>query len=59
MLRQVKPNGEYVELEDNIAYFEMARIAMITIPDTIVEKMDLSDDEFDRLRQQLLKDMEM
>jgi len=59
MLRQVKPNGEYKELEDNIAYFEMARIAMTTIPVTIAEKMDLSDDEFVRLRQQLQKDMEM
>tara|TARA_B100002019_G_scaffold266250_1_gene256363 strand:- start:7284 stop:7463 length:180 start_codon:yes stop_codon:yes gene_type:complete len=59
MLRQVKPNGQYKELEDNIAYFEMARIAMSTIPVTIAEKMDLSDDEFVRLRQQLQKDMEM
>ena len=59
MLRQVKPNGEYKELEDNIAYFEMARIAMTTIPVTIAEKMDLSDDEFVRLRQQLQKDVEM
>tara|TARA_A100001391_G_scaffold191263_2_gene164490 strand:- start:1002 stop:1181 length:180 start_codon:yes stop_codon:yes gene_type:complete len=59
MLRQVKPNGEYKELDDNIAYFEMARIAMTTIPVTIAEKMDLSDDEFVRLRQQLQKDMEM
>ena len=58
MLRQVKPNGEYKELEPNIAYLEMARIAMVTIPDTIVEKMDMSDDEFVRLRDQLQQYMD-
>tara|TARA_B100001939_G_C16742332_1_gene530311 strand:+ start:561 stop:740 length:180 start_codon:yes stop_codon:yes gene_type:complete len=59
MLRQVKPNGQYKEIEDNIAYLEMARLAMAAIPDTIVEEMDMSDDEFVRLRQQLQKYMEM
>ncbi len=37
----------------------MARLAMAAIPDTIVEEMDMSDDEFVRLRQQLQKYMEM
>ena len=58
MLRQVKPNGEYKELEPNIAYLEMARIAMATIPDTLVEKMDMSDGEFVRLRDQLQQYMD-
>ena len=44
--------------EDNITYLEMARIAMATVPDTIVEKMDMSDDEFVRLRDQLQQQME-
>ena len=44
--------------EDNITYLEMARIAMATIPDTIVEEMDMSDDEFVRLRDQLQQHME-
>ena len=58
MLRQVKPNGEYKEIEDNITYLEMARIAMATVPDTIAEQMDMSDDEFVRLRDQLQQHME-
>lgn len=44
--------------EDKITYFEMARIAMATVPDTIVEEMDMSDDEFVRLRDQLQQHME-
>ena len=39
--------------EDNITYLEMARLAMATVPDTIVEEMDMSDDELIRLREQL------
>ena len=39
--------------EDNITYLEMARMAMATVPDTIVEEMDMSDDELIRLREQL------
>ena len=31
---------------------------MATVPDTIVEEMDMSDDEFIRLREQLEKHME-
>ena len=31
--------------EDAITYLEMARIAMATVPDTIVEEMGMSDDE--------------
>ncbi len=53
MLRQVKPNGEYKEIEDNITYLEMARIAMATIPEDLAEEMDISDDELIRLRDQL------
>ena len=52
MLRQVKPNGEY-KTPDAVTYLEMARIAMATVPDTIVEEMDMSDDELIRLREQL------
>ena len=44
--------------EDNITYLEMARIAMATVPDTIVEEMDMSDDEFVRLRDQLQQHMD-
>ena len=44
--------------EDSITYLEMARIAMATVPDTIVEEMDMSDDEFVRLRDQLQEHME-
>ena len=57
MLRQVKPNGEY-KTPDAVTYLEMARIAMATVPDTIVEEMDMSDDEFVRLRDQLEEHME-
>jgi len=58
MLRQVKPDGEYKEIKDNITYLEMARIAMTTIPHTIADQMDMSDDEFVRLRDQLQEHME-
>ena len=44
--------------EDAITYLEMARIAMATVPDTIVEEMDMSDDEFVRLRDQLQQYMD-
>ena len=44
--------------EDAITYLEMARIAMATVPDAIVEEMDMSDDEFVRLRDQLQQYME-
>ena len=44
--------------EDSIAYLEMARIAMATVPDTIVEEMDMSDDELVRLRDQLQQHMD-
>ncbi len=44
--------------EDNITYLEMARIAMATVPDTIVEEMDMSDDELVRLRDQLQQHMD-
>jgi len=57
MLRQVKPNGEY-KTSDAVTYLEMARIAMATIPDAIVEEMDMSDDEFVRLRDQLQQHMD-
>ena len=44
--------------EDSITYLEMARIAMATVPDMIVEEMDMSDDEFVRLRDQLQQYMD-
>ena len=44
--------------EDAITYLEMARIAMATVPDTIVEEMDMSDAEFVRLRATLQQYMD-
>ena len=44
--------------EDNITYLEMARIAMAIIPDDLTVHMDMSDDEFVRLRDQLQEHME-
>ena len=43
--------------EDNITYLEMARIAMAIIPDDLTVHMDMSDDEFVRLREQLQQHM--
>ena len=39
--------------DDTIAYLEMARLAMAMVGDEIAEEMDLSDEEFLRLRDQL------
>ena len=44
--------------EDAITYLEMARIAMAIIPDDLTAHMDMSDDEFIRLRKQLQQYME-
>ena len=44
--------------EDAINYLEMARIAMATVPEIITEEMDMSDEEFVRLRDQLRQIME-
>ena len=44
--------------EDNITYLEMARIAMAIIPDDLTVHMDMSDDEFVRLRDQLQQHMD-
>ena len=44
--------------QDSITYLEMARIAMTTIPHTIADQMDISADEFVRLRDQLQEHME-
>ena len=38
---------------DCVTYLEMARIAMACVPDEIEGQMDLSDEEFIRLRDQL------
>lgn len=35
---------------DEIIILEISRIACATVPDIIVEKMDISDDEFIRIR---------
>ena len=40
--------------KDNINYLEIARIAMLSIPEHIVEQMDMSDGEFIRLRDQII-----
>ena len=39
--------------EDSITYLEMARLGMVMVGDEIAEEMDLSDEEFIRLRDQL------
>ena len=44
--------------DDTIAYLEMARLAMAMVGDEIAEEMDLSDEEFLRLRDQLQRLME-
>ena len=44
--------------DDTIAYLEMARLAMAMVGDEIAEEMDLSDEEFLRLRDQLHRLME-
>ena len=44
--------------DDTIAYLEMARLAMSMVGDEIAEEMDLSDEEFLRLRDQLQRLME-
>ena len=44
--------------DDTIAYLEMARLAMAMVGDEIAEEMDLSDEEFLRLRDQLEEHME-
>jgi hypothetical protein len=38
---------------DNISYLEMARLAMASIPEDVVDHLDISDDEFVRLREKL------
>ena len=43
--------------EDAVTYLEMARIAMAIIPDDLTVHMDMSDDEFVRLREQLQQHM--
>jgi hypothetical protein len=42
-----------IDQGDLTHYLEMARVAMAQIPDGICEEMDISDDEFTRLRDQL------
>ena len=44
--------------DDTIAYLEMARLGMAMVGDEIAEEMDLSDEEFLRLRDQLHRLME-
>jgi len=44
--------------EDNITYLEIARLGMMMVGDKIAEEMDLSDEEFLRLRDQLEEHME-
>ena len=44
--------------EDSIAYLEIARLGMMMVGDEIAEEMDLSDEEFLRLRDQLEEHME-
>ena len=44
--------------EDSITYLEIARLGMVMVGDEIAEEMDLSDEEFVRLRDQLQEHME-
>jgi hypothetical protein len=39
--------------EDSVTYLEIARLGMVMVGDEIAEEMDLSDEEFLRLRDQL------
>jgi hypothetical protein len=43
--------------EDKITYLEIARLGMAMVGDEIAEEMDLSDQEFLRLREQLEEQM--
>ncbi len=44
--------------EDSITYLEIARLGMMMVGDEIAEEMDLSDEEFLRLRDQLQQHMD-
>ena len=44
--------------EDSISYLEIARLGMMMVGDEIAEEMDLSDEEFLRLRDQLEEHMD-
>ena len=44
--------------EDSITYLEIARLGMMMVGDEIAEEMDLSYEEFLRLRDQLEEHME-
>ncbi len=44
--------------EDSITYLEIARLGMMMVGDENAEEMDLSDEEFLRLREQLEEHME-
>ncbi len=41
------------EMQDTISFMGMARIACATVPDTVVDELDISDEEFIRLRDKL------
>lgn len=51
----VNSDGEYVclECDNKTTYLEIARLAMATIPDEICNELDISDEEFVRLRDNL------
>lgn len=42
---------------DEVTYLEMARLAMAMVPDELMEEMDISEEEFLRLREELEKHM--
>ena len=44
-------------IEDQVAYFEMARLGMAMVGQEICDEMDISDEEFLRLRDNLDKYM--
>jgi len=48
---------EEINKSDTIAYFEMARLAMVYVSRNVMIDMDISDEEFVRLRDQLDKYM--
>jgi len=54
---QNKAKADGINISDRIAYFEMARWGMAMVGDEICDEMDMSDEEFLRLQEQLYKYM--
>ena len=55
---QNEAKADGINIPDRIAYFEMARLGMAMVSDDICDEMDISDEEYLRLRDQLQKYMD-